>query len=152
MSSEVLDIVISVKEQYLAMILAGEKKVELRRKTVNVPLGSRVWLYATCPSAQIRAYATVEKITSDSPQVIWRKYHREVGISSEEYDLYMAGASVACAIRLRDVRRINPELSLAELRKRVKGFHPPQFFKRLEEGSPVLKLFRSRLVCELANR
>jgi len=144
LSSEVLDIVISVKEQYLAMILAGEKKVELRRKTVNVPLGSRVWLYATCPSAQIRAYATVEKITSDSPQVIWRKYHREVGISSEEYDLYMAGASVACAIRLRDVRRIDPELSLAELRKEVKGFHPPQFFKKLTHDSAERELLRSR--------
>lgn len=144
MSSKVLDIVISVKEQYLAMILAGEKKVELRRKTVNVPPGSRVWLYATCPSAHICAYATVENITSDSPQVIWRKYHREVGISSEEYDLYMAGASVACAIRLRDIRRINPELSLAELRRQVRGFHPPQFFKKLTEGSAESVLLRTR--------
>ena len=146
MSSEVLDIVISVKEQYLAMILAGEKRVELRRKTVNVPLGSRVWLYATCPSAQICAYATVENITSDSPQVIWRKYHREVGISSEEYELYMAGASVACAIRLRDIRRIDPELSLAELRKKIKGFHPPQFFKKLTLGSAERELLRSRAI------
>ena len=126
------------------MILAGEKKVELRRKTVNVPPGSRVWLYATCPSAQICAYATVENITSDSPRVIWRKYHREVGISSEEYDLYMAGASVACAIRLRDVRRINPELSLAELRRTVKGFHPPQFFKKLTHDSAEREFLRRR--------
>jgi hypothetical protein len=38
-------------------------------------------------------------------------------------------------------------VALAEIRSKSKGFHPPQFFKRLEEGSPELKLFRSRLAC-----
>jgi predicted transcriptional regulator len=144
LSSEVLDIVISVREQYLVKILTGEKKVELRRRTVNVPPGSRVWFYAKCPSAQIRAYATVEQITSDSPQAIWRRYHREAGITCEEYEQYMAGASVACAIRLRDIRHITPELSLAELRRQVRGFHPPQFFKKLTKGSAESVLLRAR--------
>jgi predicted transcriptional regulator len=144
LSSDVLDIVISVKEQYLAMILTGEKRVELRRKTVNVPLGSRVWLYAKSPRAHISAYATVEQITNAAPQVIWRKFHREAGISSEEYDLYMAGASIACAIRLKDIKRINPELSLAELRRQVRGFHPPQFFKKLTKGGVESSLLRTR--------
>lgn len=144
MSSDVLDIVISLKEQYLAMIITGEKKVELRRKAVNVPLGSRVWLYAKLPSAHISAYATVEHITNASPQELWRRYHREVGITGEEFDAYMDGVSIACAIRLKDIQCITPELSLAELRRKVKGFHPPQFFKKLTKGSVESSFLRTR--------
>jgi predicted transcriptional regulator len=140
---ETLDIVISVKEEYLMMILNGEKTIELRRKAINVPPGSRVWLYAKSPVAHINACATVKQVVTASPSVVWNRYRSEVGISRDEFNSYFEGSATACAMLLADVRRIAPALKLSELRLRLKGFHPPQFFKKLHKGSPELQLLRS---------
>ena len=145
MGIDTLDIVISVKEEYLMMILNGEKTVELRRKAINVPPGSRVWLYAKSPVAHISACATVRQVITTSPNVVWNRYRSEVGITRGEFDSYFAGSTTACAMLLADVRCIAPALKLSELRLRLKGFHPPQFFKKLHKGSPEFLLLRSRM-------
>lgn len=137
------DIVISVKAEYLAMIVNGEKTIELRRKTINVSPGSRIWLYETSPTAHISAYASVEKVVTGTPQKIWNKYRDDVGITLHEFNSYFEGSSVACAIFLSDVRRVVPALKLSELRARLESFHPPQFFKRLHKNSPELLLLRA---------
>ena len=139
------DIVISVKEEYLTLILSGEKTIELRRKVINVPPGSRVWLYAKSPTAHIRACATVRMVVKATPRAVWSRYHSKVGITRDQSDSYFEGSSIACAILLKDVRRVVPAVELSDLRSRLKSFHPPQFFKRLHRGSPEFLLLRSHL-------
>jgi predicted transcriptional regulator len=142
---EALDIVISVKEEYLTMIVNGDKTIELRRKTINVAPGSRIWLYAKSPTAHISAYASVEKVITATPHMIWSKYHSEVGITLDEFNSYFDGSSTACAIFLEDIQCVVPALKLSELRSRLKGFHPPQFFKKLHKDSPEFLLLRSHM-------
>jgi predicted transcriptional regulator len=137
------DIVISVEKKYLMLMLSGEKTIELRRRTVNVATGSRIWIYTKAPSAHISAYASVKDVITGTPKSIWRSYREQVGISLEEYESYFEGSSMACAIRLRDVCPMVPAVKLSELRSRLDGFHPPQFFKRLHKGSPGSLLLRS---------
>ena len=139
------DIVISVKAEYLAMIMNGEKTIELRRKTVKVSPGSRIWLYETSPTAHIAAYALVEKVITGTPKKIWSDYRNDVGITLAEFDSYFEGSSLACAIVLSEVRQVVPALKLSELRTRLNGFHPPQFFKRLRQNSPELRLLRAHI-------
>lgn len=136
-------IVISVKPKYAAQMLSGHKTVELRRRTVHVEPGSRVWIYTTVPEARIAAMATIVRVCTDHPERIWHRYKDSVGISSEEFDRYFCGSERACAIVLSDVQAVVPAVHLTELRKRAKRFHPPQFFKRLREGSVELNLLRS---------
>ncbi len=143
MDIEALDIVISVKEEYLTMILNGDKTIELRRKAINVAPGSRVWLYAKSPVAHISACATVQRVVMGTPRVVWNRYRSDVGITRGEFDAYFEGSTTACALLLGDVRCVVPALKLSDLRSRLKGFHPPQFFKRLSKGSPELMLLRS---------
>lgn len=145
MDIDALDIVISVKDEYLTMILNGEKTIELRRKAINVPPGSRVWLYAKSPIAHISAYATVRHVVTATPRVVWSRYRSEVGITRDEFESYFEGSSTACAILLEDVRCIAPALKLRDLRSRLHKFHPPQFFKKLHKGSPEFLLLRSHM-------
>jgi predicted transcriptional regulator len=141
------DIVISVQQKFVARIVAGEKAAELRRRAPRIQPGCRVWIYTKAPEAVISICVTVDRIVTGSPGDIWRSHRSDLGVSLAEFEKYFWGTDSACAIFFKQVEDVSPGVALSEIRSKSKGFHPPQFFKRLEEGSPELKLFRSRLVC-----
>jgi predicted transcriptional regulator len=141
------DIVISVQQKFVERIVAGNKAAELRRRAPRIQPGCRVWIYTKAPEAVISICVTVDRIVTGSPQDIWRSHRSDLGVSLDEFEDYFWGTETGCAIFFKQVEDVSPGVALSEIRSKSKGFHPPQFFKRLEEGSPELKLFRSRLVC-----
>lgn len=141
------DIVISVQQKFVARIVAGNKAAELRRRAPRIQPGCRVWIYTKAPEAVISICVTVDRIVTGSPKDIWRSHHLNLGVSLSEFEKYFWGTDTGCAIFFKQVEDVSPGVALSEIRSKSRGFHPPQFFKRLEEGSPELKLFRSRLVC-----
>jgi predicted transcriptional regulator len=138
------DIVLSIKSKFVDRILAGEKQVELRRRVPRIGPGCRVWIYRTAPDATVAVRATVARVVTGSPRDIWTSYRDVCGVSVEEFDSYFDKAERACAIFLCNVLEVSPKVPLREIRKKSRDFQPPQFFKRLEENSPELELFRSR--------
>ena len=141
------DIVISVQHKFVERIVAGKKAAELRRRAPRIQPGCRVWIYTKAPEAVISICVTVDRIVTGSPQEIWQRHRTDLGVSRDEFQNYFDGTATGCAIFFRQVEDVSPGVGLSEIGSKAKGFHPPQFFKRLEEGSPELKLFRSRLVC-----
>lgn len=141
------DIVISVQQKFVERIIAGEKAAELRRRAPRIQPGCRVWIYSKAPEAMISICVTVDRIVKGSPQGIWQSHRTDLGVSRDEFDAYFGDTKIGCAIFFKEVVDVSPRVALSEIRSKSKGFHPPQFFKRLEEGSPELKLFRSRLLC-----
>jgi predicted transcriptional regulator len=138
------DIVISIKPKFVARILAGEKAAELRRRAPRIQPGCKVWIYTKAPEATITVCVTVDRIVTGSPVEIWEAHEMALGVSRDEFECYFADTESACAILFSRVQEIRP-VSLSEIRAESKHFQPPQFFKRLHEGSPELRLFRSRL-------
>ncbi len=141
------DIVISVRHKFVERIVAGKKGAELRRRAPRIQPGCKVWIYTKAPEAVISICVTVDRIVAGSPKEIWQSHRSDLGVSRDEFEDYFKEAQTACAIFFKLVEDVSPSVALSEIRSKSKGFHPPQFFKRLEEGSPELKLFRSRLVC-----
>ena len=139
------DIVISVKSKFVGRILAGEKVAELRRRAPRINPGCRIWIYTTAPEATVMLRVTVDRVVTGSPTEIWSKHRNALGVSIDEFETYFADADSACAILFSGIQEVIPVVPLSEIRKRARSFQPPQFFKRLHEGSPELKLFRSRL-------
>jgi predicted transcriptional regulator len=137
------DILISVEKRYVNRMLSGQKRVELRRRAIRVVPGTRVWIYSKVPHGNVEAVAIVENVVHASPTRIWRDYGHCTGITRSEFDRYFQGSKTACAIILRQIRRITPVLALGQIRSLLSSFHPPQFFKKLREGGPELKLFLS---------
>jgi len=142
------DIVISVQHKFVKRILAGNKAAELRRRAPRIQPGCRVWIYTKAPEAVISVCVTVDRIVTGSPRKIWQSHRSDLGVSLNEFEDYFRDSDTGCAIFFRQVEDVSPGVGLSEIRSKSKDFHPPQFFKRLEEGSPELKLFRSRLACE----
>jgi predicted transcriptional regulator len=141
------DIVISVQRKFVERILAGKKAAELRRRAPLIQPGCRVWIYTKAPEAMISVCVTVDRVVKGTPREIWQRHQATLGVSFDEFEEYFSDTETACAIFFKEVADVSPGVALSEIRSRSKGFHPPQFFKRLEEGSPELKLFRSRLLC-----
>ncbi len=139
------DILISVEERHASNMLAGNKSVELRRKSLNISSGTRVWIYSKLPRGQVQALAVVDEIVADTPEKIWASYGTQSAISKSEFDSYFADAETGYAIVFQEVCPLKPILNLSSIREKISPFHPPQFFKRLTNGSPELAFFQTAL-------
>lgn len=139
------DILISVEERHASNMLAGSKSVELRRKPLNISSGTRVWIYSKLPRGQVQALAVVDEVVADSPEKIWKSFGPQSAISKSEFDAYFAGVEIGYAIVFQEIRPLAPILNLSSIREKISHFHPPQFFKKLTDGSPELAFFQTAL-------
>ena len=134
------DVLISIKPKYVTHIFSGEKTVELRKRRPNISPGARIWIYATTPIAALKGYASLDRIVTAAPTEIWNKFGSQTGITRQEFDGYFEGCSVAHALILSEIRVLEHPLLLERMRKMVRGFHPPQFFCRLNGSVSGLRL------------
>jgi len=126
------DILISLAPAYTKAILQGTKTVELRRRRVHAEVGTRVWLYSKVPTARVEGIARIEQIYEGNIKGLWSEFSEGVGISKTEFEAYFKGCSKGYAIVLAGARAVIPAPDLQTMRRKFAGFHPPQFFKRLE--------------------
>lgn len=141
MFDDAVNILISVEERHVLNMLNGTKMVELRRRSVSIKEGSRVWIYSKVPIGQLKAYGIVQKVHRATPRKIWKQYGSMSGISKMEFDQYFENISFGCAIVFQSIDELENKISLNAIREAVGNFHPPQFFKYLNTGSPELELF-----------
>lgn len=130
-------VLISLDERHATNILAGTKTVELRRRTMRVEPGSIVWFYVKKPVGAVVGSATVGKIHSAAPSTVWRKYGPVSGLSKAEFMSYFDGVVVASAMGLSAAKQLTTPITLECLRVAQPGFHPPQFYCRLETDSAI---------------
>ena len=135
------DAIISIKPRHVENILSGKKTVELRVRSVNLPVGTRMWVYTTLPVGSVSVSVDVDFIESLPPKEMWRKYGHRICISKKEFDDYTKCRDFVTAIGLREIRRLDSEVSLETMRVNVRGFQPPQFFSRVSPGSELYKVF-----------
>jgi predicted transcriptional regulator len=75
--------------------------------------------------------ARVAAVDCDHVEAIWRLHSVRAGIDRPTYDAYFEGSSIAVAISLTDVRALRRDIPLAELRRKIRDFRPPQSFRYL---------------------
>jgi predicted transcriptional regulator len=125
-------LLVSVKPVYADLLLAGRKTVELRRIRPHVDPGCEVLLYASSPTMEMVGTARVKAIEVATPDEIWQRHGPATGVDRTTFDAYFDGTDSAVAITLTEVRRLRSAVPLAELRRRIAGFRPPQSFRYLE--------------------
>ena len=129
---------ISVKPTFVERFLAGEKSVELRKRSVALSPGSRLWIYSTLPKGCMEAVAEVNRVVVGTPWDIWDKYQDALGLSKSTYSDYVNGASTISAIVTKSIWNLPAKMDLSMLKSQVPGFHPPQFIKYMTDSDPVL--------------
>ena len=130
-------ILISLESRHAENIFAGSKRVELRRRTMNVSPGATLWIYVKLPVGSIVGHARVGEVHASSPSTLWRLYGEVSGLSKREFFDYFGGVEQGVALVLEESTRLRSSLSLEALRQVDEGFQPPQFFARLTSGHPL---------------
>jgi len=128
--AETTDAIISIHPNYAAAILAGKKTIELRRRVPELPIGTRLWIYATRPTGAVIGIATIQEVARAHPSAIWRKHREGTCVDHASFKAYFNGAQQAVAILLAAVRHVGP-ITIDQLREIRDSFHPPQVLLRL---------------------
>jgi len=140
-----LNILLSIEDRHVQKLLEGTKKVELRRRKIEIPKGSVVWIYSKVPAGKICAYGIVDYISYEKPNALWTKYGDITGISIDEFNTYFDNRDLGCGIIFEKVIPLDKAVTLDYMRSKLKTFHPPQFFKYLSFDSPELEIFKGEL-------
>ena len=141
-------VLISLEERHANNILAGTKTVELRRRSMHVEPGTLVWFYVKKPVACVVGFAIAGERYAAAPDTVWRKFGKVSGLERKEFMAYFVGCKEASAMRLDAPTRLRESVGLNELRAIAPGFHPPQFYVRMGDASPL----RDLLTAQLAKR
>ena len=134
------DVLISLKPKHADCIFSGNKTVELRKRRPRIEPGTSVWIYATAPIAALKGCARLERIVSGTPAAIWKEFGTSTGVSKNEFDKYFVNRKSAHALVLGDVKILKRPVRLKSMRRLVQGFHPPQFFCRLNGAAVGMRL------------
>jgi predicted transcriptional regulator len=125
------DAIISIKPRHVENILSGCKTVELRTRSINLPIGSRLWVYTTLPVGKVRLSMEIEFIDALSPSKIWKKYGEKICISKKEFDAYTKDRDLVSAIGLKNIFPLDQDICLETMREYEHNFQPPQFISKL---------------------
>ncbi|MDB6062580.1 MAG: hypothetical protein JWM78_2683 [Verrucomicrobiaceae bacterium] len=136
-----IDAIISIKPRHVENILSGRKTVELRARSINLPAGSRLWIYTTLPVGKIRLSTEINFIELLSPREIWKKHGKSICIPKKEFDEYTQGRDFVAAIGLRNIKPLDNDICLDTMRKYQKNFQPPQFFSKLYPDRALYSAF-----------
>ena len=114
---------LSIKPEFVAAILRGEKRYEFRRRIFRRSIGVVV-VYATVPIRRVVAEFSVRCVICDSPRALWRLTREAAGIEERLFFEYFRGKKFGYAIEIGRVRQYrSPFCPVRRL-----GVKPPQSF------------------------
>jgi len=114
---------LSIRPEFVAAILRGEKRYEFRRRIFKRRIDVVV-VYATMPVRRVVAEFTVTSVICDSPHALWRLTRKVAGIERQRFFDYFQGKKLGYAIEIGRVRQYrSPFCPVAQL-----GLRPPQSF------------------------
>ena len=119
----------SIKPCFCDSIFKGLKLYEYRKKVFKLSDVEKVYVYVSKPISKIVGYFTIKRIIEDTPLMIWNMTHEHGGITKKQFQEYFQGHTVAHAIEIDEVVKINP-INPKEV---IKGFTAPQNYCYLEK-------------------
>lgn len=126
----------ALKPEFYGLIWAGLKTHEFRRRFVE-GRDVRWFVYLTAPVSRLAAVIDLGPAVVDSPERVAAIAEAARPGNGASVLAYVRDLDRAFAIPIRSVREY-PGVSLAELRRELRGFNPPQGFIRLVRHDRLL--------------
>lgn len=121
-------VLLSIKPKYADLILAGSKRVELRRSWPSNDIGVLV-LYSSAPIQQLVGVAYVDRLEEADLNGLWQlASHYGGGVTREELNEYFVGKKTAFGIMIDRARKAEVAVTPKEL---FPDFTPPQSYQYL---------------------
>ena len=131
---------LAVRPQLAEALLCGKKGVEFRRVRLPLSPGDLVYVYSISPVQAVIGSFACGEITEAKPTTLWRKYASIAGVSRTALMEYFQGAERGCAIIVCKPHRWNPPLTLAQIKRRIPDFTPPQSYLLIKHGDPLARV------------
>lgn len=123
-----MDAILSIKPIYANEILAGEKKVEFRKKIFKKEV-NKIYIYSSMPQKMIVGYFTFNQIDEDSPKKLWEKYKDVGGINEADFFEYFKDHEKGFSIIIDKVKKFKEEIDPIHF---VENFSAPQSYMYLK--------------------
>lgn len=124
-------LLLSIRPKYATKIFDGQKKVELRKVRPKLFPGDIVLVYVSSPIKELQGTFVVDRIREATPEELWNEVKNIAGVSKQEFDDYYSESEKSYGIFLRTPQTLVNPISLPDLRKLWKNFHPPQSYRYL---------------------
>src|SRR5882724_1118800 len=95
---------LSIRPEFVAAILNGQKRYEFRRSIFKRPIDV-VIVYATVPVRRVVAEFKVTSVICDTPRALWRLTREAAGIEERTFFEYFRGKDIGYAIEIGNVRK-----------------------------------------------
>jgi predicted transcriptional regulator len=133
-------LLMSMKPEFAERIMRRKKTVELRRKFSTRWIGHRINIYASAPVMSLMGEARIAGVAMNTPEIIWERFHDQIGCSRAEFDAYVNGTNEIYAIELDEVRQYRDRFPLAHISHLInEQLTPPQSYLTLEKNRPWAK-------------
>lgn len=122
-----MNIIITLPAKLITKIIAGEKKIEIRKRTPrHFAQGHDKVFVVEKGKRRIVMYFTIDCfIIGNGFEYLYRAYGRKFGVDKQYYDNYVRNASTISLWKIKDVYTILPPDSLDTL---IMNITPPQSF------------------------
>lgn len=129
--------IISVAPRFASEIRSGAKTIELRRRAPSFFTGEWFWIYETRPVGKICSAARLAEIHVLPLAELWERFGAMSRVTHDEFQAYFTGRDTGVGLEIDKVAELEAPLAIDELRRISPGFHPPQFFARVNLGQPL---------------
>ena len=123
-----MNLLISIKPEFVRKIISGEKKYEFRRSIFRKEV-DKIYIYSTSPEKKIVGYFKCNKIINDTPQNLWKNFKDVSGTSKESFFEYFKGKETGFAIKIDDLHVFDQPIDTNILY----DFKAPQSFSYINE-------------------
>jgi predicted transcriptional regulator len=133
-----MDVLLSVKPEYVKSIIDGEKRYEFRKAIFRNHSINRIFIYSSAPVKKIVALFEISTILEDHPAVFWDTVKDHAGIDDAGFFSYLAGRLRGYAIGIENLWEFEEPIDPYET---MPGFVPPKSYCYPdEEKCPVTPL------------
>ena len=127
-----------IQPQYVQAIVAGQKKVEFRRRKFACPV-TDVVVYATSPIKKVVAHFRVGHVTEATPRELWQRFRSVAGIDEQAFWAYYDGTDHGVAIGIDQLVVLDRPVSLASVSRSLSVpqsfcYIPSRLFEKLLNG------------------
>lgn len=124
-----MNVILSIKPQFVREIIAGRKKFEFRKKIFKQPV-KKVYVYSSSPECRLVGEFEIGKIVQGTPVSVWNQTNKQSGITRSFYDIYFLNKTIAYALEIKTFRKYKTPVDPLSV---INDFSPPQSYQYVED-------------------
>lgn len=130
-----MNLLISIKPEFVKKILAYEKLYEFRKSIFKEDI-DKIFIYSTYPVKKIVGYFEVGEIICESPHELWNSFSEVSGISKKDFFKYYANSNEGYAIKIDNLHIFEEYIDMNQ----YDDFRAPQSFCYVENNKCLREL------------